>query len=61
MFWVTKVAKSALDKALAENDDIDGILGSPQLPDVAVSPPDLNQPLIVKIDPPQNSDEKQSW
>uniref|UniRef100_A0A2P2LC18 SNARE associated Golgi protein family n=1 Tax=Rhizophora mucronata TaxID=61149 RepID=A0A2P2LC18_RHIMU len=61
MFWVTKVAKSALDKALAENEDVDGILGSPELPVVADSPPtDLNQPLLIKIDPPEENDENQS-
>ncbi|GAV60925.1 SNARE_assoc domain-containing protein [Cephalotus follicularis] len=50
MICVTKVAKAALDKALAENEDIDDILGSPKLP-IAVEPPmDLNQPLIIKID-----------
>ncbi|XP_042967159.1 TVP38/TMEM64 family membrane protein slr0305 isoform X2 [Carya illinoinensis] len=48
---VTKVAKAALEKALAENEDIDGILASPQLPVAAELPVDLSQPLIIKIDP----------
>ncbi|KAF5738611.1 transmembrane protein 64-like [Tripterygium wilfordii] len=53
MFGVTRVAKSALDKALAENEDIDDISGfsaSPELPIVAEPTVDLNQPLIIKID-----------
>ncbi|CAL1396930.1 unnamed protein product [Linum trigynum] len=50
IFTVTKVAKSALDKALAECDEIDGSLASPELP-VSVDPSsDLNQPLLIKID-----------
>ncbi|KAF7813768.1 TVP38/TMEM64 family membrane protein slr0305 family [Senna tora] len=52
MICVTKVAKSALEKALAENEDIDGTASSPDLPIVAEHPVDLNQPLIIKIDPP---------
>ncbi|CAL0334620.1 unnamed protein product [Lupinus luteus] len=51
MICVTKVAKSALDKALAENEDIDGITSSSSaLPIVAESSLDLNQPLIINID-----------
>ncbi|KAL2339146.1 hypothetical protein Fmac_013592 [Flemingia macrophylla] len=50
MIWVTKVAKSALDNALAECEDMDGTESSPELP-IATEPlVDLNQPLIVKID-----------
>lgn len=45
---VTKVAKSALDKALAENAEMGG-LESPQLP-ITVDSADLNRPLIIKID-----------
>lgn len=45
---VTKVAKAALDKALAENMEDDGILDSP-LP-VSDPPLDLHQPLIIKVD-----------
>lgn len=53
MLCVTKVAKSALEKALAENEDIDGVIGQPELPIVAEpSAADLNQPLIIKIDDP---------
>lgn len=50
MVCVTKVAKAALEKALAENDDIDSITGSPQLPIMAEPPVDLHQPLIIKIE-----------
>ncbi|XP_043807431.1 TVP38/TMEM64 family membrane protein slr0305 isoform X2 [Manihot esculenta] len=58
MLCVTKVAKSALEKALAENEDIDSILASPQLPIVADPVVDLNQPLIVKIDASEDEHEK---
>lgn len=58
MVCVTKVAKAALDKALAENEDIDAILGSPELPIVAEPPVDLNQPLIIKIEGNDDSHEK---
>lgn len=58
MVCVTKVAKAALDKALAENEDIDAILGSPELPIVAEQPVDLNQPLIIKIEGNDDSHEK---
>lgn len=57
MICVTKVAKSALDKALAENEDIDGT-SSPELPIAAEPSPDLNQPLIIKIDSAQDNHEK---
>lgn len=53
IFCVTKVAKAALMKALAENEGDEGGFGSPQLPVVAESPGHLNQPLIIKIDPSQ--------
>lgn len=53
-YCVTRVAKAALEKALAENGDAVDYLGlSSQLPIVAESPVDLNQPLIIKIDSPQ--------
>lgn len=58
MVCVTKVAKAALDKALAENEDIDAILGSPELPIMAEQPVDLNQPLIIKIEGNDDSHEK---
>lgn len=51
---VTRVAKAALEKALAENEDVDDILESPQLPIVAAAAApcaNLKQPLIIKIDP----------
>ncbi|CAN0886803.1 TVP38/TMEM64 family membrane protein slr0305 [Linum grandiflorum] len=52
MIMVTKVAKSALDKALAENDDI---TDSP----VEADPfSDLNQPLIIKIDSDDSKDRR---
>ncbi|EEF45317.1 TVP38/TMEM64 family membrane protein slr0305 [Ricinus communis] len=58
MFCVTRVAKSALAKALAENEDIDTILSTPQLPIVGDPSVDLNQPLIIKIDAPEDDHEK---
>lgn len=58
MVCVTKVAKSALEKALAENEDIEGVFGSPQLPIVGETPVDLNQPLIIKIDHVDDNHEK---
>lgn len=58
MFFITKVAKSALEKALDENEDINGITVVPQLPIVADPPSELEQPLIVKIDPVQDSHKK---
>lgn len=58
MVCVTKVAKAALDKALAENEDIDAILSSPELPIMAEQPVDLNQPLIIKIEGNDDSHEK---
>jgi len=57
MICVTRVAKSALDKALAENEDIDDII-SPELPIVDETSPNLNQPLIIKIDSAEDSHEK---
>ncbi|KAB1214252.1 hypothetical protein CJ030_MR5G023165 [Morella rubra] len=58
MICVTKVAKAALEKSLAENEDIDAMLPSAQLPVVAEPTVDLNQPLIIKIDPSQEHHEK---
>nr|CAB3458820.1 unnamed protein product [Digitaria exilis] len=52
---VTKVAKSALEKALAENGEVD--VGTSQLPVVA-SPSDLHQPLVIKIDASNEDHEK---
>ncbi|XP_077240645.1 uncharacterized protein LOC143881457 isoform X1 [Tasmannia lanceolata] len=47
---VMRVAKTALDKALAENTEIETLFASPQLPVVSEPPTDLHQPLIIKID-----------
>jgi hypothetical protein len=52
---VTKVAKSSLDKALAENGEVD--IGTSQLPVVA-APSDLHQPLVIKIDTSNEDHEK---
>ncbi|POO02282.1 Transmembrane protein [Trema orientale] len=57
MICVTRVAKAALEKALAENEDIDGIIGSPELPISADPAADLNQPLIIKINPSEEKHE----
>ncbi|KAA8548421.1 hypothetical protein F0562_000105 [Nyssa sinensis] len=43
--YITKIAKASLDKALAENDEIDGFLSSPQLPIVGKRTLDLQKPL----------------
>ncbi|KAF9605549.1 hypothetical protein IFM89_017568 [Coptis chinensis] len=52
MVCVTKVAKSSLDKALAENAEQGGLgdLVSQQLPIKTDSSSDLHLPLIIKID-----------
>ncbi|KAL3812700.1 hypothetical protein ACJIZ3_013968 [Penstemon smallii] len=59
MLCVTRVAKAALEKALAENEDLDGDILSPDLPiTMAESAVNLNEPLIIKIDTPQDGHEK---
>ncbi|OVA02968.1 SNARE associated Golgi protein [Macleaya cordata] len=58
MVCVTKVARASLEKALAENAEIEGVLGSPHLPIVADPQSDLHHPLIIKIDQPGNSHEQ---
>lgn len=58
MICVTKVAKSALDKALAECEDMDGTSSSPAPPIVTEPSIDLNQPLMSKIDREQEQNEK---
>ncbi|KAE8704578.1 SNARE associated Golgi protein family isoform 2 [Hibiscus syriacus] len=58
MICVTKVAKSALDKALAENEDVDSIVGSLSLPIVGEAVGNLHQPLIIKTDAIDDSHEK---
>ncbi|KAJ4847254.1 hypothetical protein Tsubulata_004666 [Turnera subulata] len=60
MLCVTKVAKNALDKALAEHEDLDGVDGITQSPIVADPSTDLNQPLIVKIDAFEDNHEKRN-
>lgn len=58
MVCVTKVAKSSLEKALAENPDVENLLVSPQLP-ITLSPAaDLHKPLIIKVDPSIDDHEK---
>ncbi|KAG9457997.1 hypothetical protein H6P81_002505 [Aristolochia fimbriata] len=58
MVCVTKVAKSALDKALAENPQVETIFSPPHLPVVSGSPSGLHQPLVIKIDPAVSDHEK---
>ncbi|KAK7387803.1 hypothetical protein VNO78_22596 [Psophocarpus tetragonolobus] len=58
MIWATKVAKSALDKALAECEDMDDAASSPELPIVIEPSVDLNQPLINKRDQDDHNHEK---
>lgn len=51
---IMKIAKASLDKALAENADIEGILGSEEastLPIKGDPTLDIQQPLVIKIDP----------
>ncbi|XP_062086107.1 uncharacterized protein LOC133792206 [Humulus lupulus] len=48
---ITKVAKASLDKALAENTEVEGTLSPQTLPISSNSPLDLQKPLIIKIDP----------
>ncbi|KZV17244.1 hypothetical protein F511_24036 [Dorcoceras hygrometricum] len=52
MICVTRVAKAALEKALAENKDTDTDALSPQLPIVDESSHNLHQPLIIRVDAP---------
>lgn len=57
MVCVTKVAKSSLEKALAENpEDAENILAPPQLPIVSDPSSDLHERLIIKIDSSSNDD-----
>ncbi|XP_020265395.1 uncharacterized protein LOC109840967 [Asparagus officinalis] len=59
MVCITKVAKSSLEKALAENPEgMESILVEPQLPIVSSPRSDLRQPLVIKIDPPSDDHEK---
>ncbi|GAU12008.1 hypothetical protein TSUD_196320 [Trifolium subterraneum] len=60
MICVTKVAKSTLDKALAEcEQDRDDTLSSSEQPMVAGHSVDLNEPL-VEIDQDQDNQQKQT-
>ncbi|XP_075516529.1 uncharacterized protein LOC142551269 [Primulina tabacum] len=52
MICVTRVAKAALENALAENKDIENDFVSPQLPIVDDSARNLHQPLIIRVDTP---------
>lgn len=58
MICVTRVAKKALEKALAENEVLDGINPLPQLPVTADAPGHLHEPLIIRVDPSQDDHEK---
>lgn len=50
MIYITRVAKASLEKALAENGDIESLISSPKLP-IVTNPPseDLHKPLVIKI------------
>lgn len=50
MVCITKVAKASLEKALAENAEVEGLLSPSMLPIVADSPSNIREPLIVRID-----------
>lgn len=54
MVSITKVAKASLDKALADNAEVEDILISPTLPIVAEPPMDLHKPLTIQIDPSEH-------
>ncbi|KAF4368260.1 hypothetical protein F8388_007255 [Cannabis sativa] len=51
LVFITKVAKASLDKALAENGEVEGMSAPETLPISSNSPLDLQKPLIIKIDP----------
>ncbi|KAH6833022.1 SNARE associated Golgi protein family [Perilla frutescens var. hirtella] len=57
MIIVTRVAKSALEKALAENEDADVSPASPELPVAADLTVNFHQPLLIKVDSPQDNQE----
>ncbi|KAL6217378.1 hypothetical protein ACLB2K_010595 [Fragaria x ananassa] len=50
LICISKVAKASLEKALADNAEIEGIFSSSTLPIVADSSPDLPKTLIIQID-----------
>ncbi|KAK3023086.1 hypothetical protein RJ639_043101 [Escallonia herrerae] len=51
MVYITKVAKASLEKALEENPNRDGPVDTPGLPIRAEPSMDLENALIIKIDP----------
>lgn len=51
MVCVTKVAKSSLEKALAENPEVESLIISPQLPITSTPAVDLHKPLIIRVEP----------
>ena len=53
MVCVTRVAKTALDQALSENDGIDDLISS-DYPNDDDQHRDLQQPLIIKTDSSRN-------
>ncbi|KAL6508937.1 hypothetical protein OROHE_021496 [Orobanche hederae] len=57
LICVTKVAKSAFDKALSEHEDIDDAVGS-EKPTERDHGVDLQQPLLIKID---SSNSHKKW
>jgi hypothetical protein len=59
LICITKVAKASLDKALAENAEMEGIWTPSMLPIVAESPLEIEKPLIIKIDSLREDDERQ--
>ncbi|KAE8009692.1 hypothetical protein FH972_006116 [Carpinus fangiana] len=59
LICITKVAKASLDKALAENAEMEGIWTPSMLPIVAESPLEIEKPLIIKIDSLREDDEQQ--
>lgn len=58
MICVTMVAKNALDKALAQGESVDGIVASPGAPTLIDQSAELQQALLLKVDPSQNCTEK---
>ncbi|XP_042422810.1 transmembrane protein 64-like [Zingiber officinale] len=54
---VTRVAKASLDKALAENTEVENLLVTTSLPVVSAASSDLRQPLVIQIDPSSDKHE----
>lgn len=60
LICVTRVAKAALDKALAETgESLDGDAMSQSLPVISTPSVNLHEPLIIKIDTNQDNHEHQ--